>query len=61
MSSTLQLDAEWRRQLCVENMETPSFVEKLLRGNWDADDRELGVSLGGLAFFQVKESPKKTW
>ena len=31
-SSTLRLGVKWRRHLCAGDVETPSFVEKLLSG-----------------------------
>ena len=39
-----------RRQLCVGDVETPTFMDKLFSGKLGQGDRELGVSLGGLAF-----------
>ena len=39
MSSTLRLGVERRRQPCAGDVETPSFVKKLLSGNRDQGDR----------------------
>jgi len=38
-STTLRLDVERRRHLCAGDVETPSFVEKLLSGTRGQDDR----------------------
>ena len=39
MSTTLRLGVERRQQLCAGDVETPSFVEKLLSGTRDQGDR----------------------
>jgi len=41
---------EWHQWLCAGDVEIPCFVEKLFSRKQDQGDRELGVSLGGLAF-----------
>ena len=47
---TLLLGVEQRRRLCAGDMETSCFVEMVLSGKRDQGDRELSVSLCGLAF-----------
>ena len=39
-SSTFRLGVERRRHLCAGDVETPSFVEKLLSGTWGQGDRD---------------------
>ena len=58
-SSTLRLGVERHRQPSAGDVETPSFLEKLLSGKRDQGDRELGVSLGGLAFVASQGAPRK--
>jgi len=41
------------------DVETPSFVEKLLSGKRDQGDQKLGVRLGGLAFVARQGVPER--
>ena len=40
MIGVKRLSAEWRRQFCSRDVETPSFVDKFVNGKRDQGDRD---------------------
>jgi len=58
-SLTLWFCVERRWRICAGDVETPSFMEKLLIGKRDQGDRKLGMSLGSPSFVATQGVPKR--